>query len=458
VVAITFQIQLAVKLLFILFSIASFIIMSRADHDLQVNLPAGLREAPMFSSKNAAVIQDMVETQEERNPGIKSVLQPGIERKFNTPGTGAPVLDKDTLVPPFVDPAARVPLTSKFSYALGLEQVIQGQSADRNVQDIISANHQLKDGNFVGAQQTLGRDLTEDEINRRQVTPSTGSGTFTYTSSAPSFSKIEADKNRDLYYNGKINELEQAMIRGDSVDQSLANQIYLYFRYRKQDQVDPAIWQRYTEVFASYYRNSGKSNPRKPSDSDKDPFVPSSANDMHQNYNSEEKKRDPFEGLEEQMKQQMGLGIGKIQKGWIKLGKYEFDRSKLHHHNTLSIRYQKNKRKVNGFPNAPVTYAVRDHLMHLTTGEGLPQKLNTAEEHMLHDLFRKSEANIQLQPLGLAKPATSPMISLQTMLAEVNAGNDSHQLKANIERLLSKLQKEGHISTDICSKIRSHYL
>jgi hypothetical protein len=68
-------------------------------HDLQVHLPAGLREAPLLKSKNAAVIQDMIETQEERVSGIKSVLQPGIERKFNTPRTGVPTLDKDTLVP-----------------------------------------------------------------------------------------------------------------------------------------------------------------------------------------------------------------------------------------------------------------------------------------------------------------------------------------------------------------------
>jgi hypothetical protein len=142
------------------------------------------------------------------------------------------------------------------------------------------------------------------------------------------------------------------------------------------------------------------------------------------------------------------------------MGKYEFDRAKLKHHSTLSVRYGSTKKKVNGFPNAPVSNAVREHLFHLTTGEGLPQKLNGAEEHMIHHLVSKSEANIQLKPVGIpsTKPAPKPLTLLYTMVAEVEAGNDSQELKQRIDQMLNRLQQQGHISSTFAHKIRSHYL
>jgi hypothetical protein len=178
------------------------------------------------------------------------------------------------------------------------------------VQDIISANHQLRDGNFVGAQLTLGRDLTDEEIARRQITPSTLTGQYTMNNSGTTtFSQMEADQKRDEFYNTKLNELENTMNNGDTPSASLANQIHQYFRYRKRDHVDPAIWQRYTEVFLRYRREVGKGP--KPDDPEPPQYVPHDILnlDAFEQPEQEEEKENPG-----QLGQ--GIGIGKIKKGW----------------------------------------------------------------------------------------------------------------------------------------------
>ena len=424
-------------------------------HDLQVNLPAGLRDTPMFKSKNAAVVQDLVETQKERNPGIHSILQAPIEHKFNTPGTELPVLEKDSLIPKFVDPS-EVPLTSKFSYALGLEQVVQSQTNDRNVQDIISVNHQLRDGNFVGAQQTLGRDLTAQEITSRQITPSTLTGMFTYTKSdEQNFARSEALHAQDQIYQTELYKLEDRLLAGDDISAGVVRQIGLHFKNRTSDTVDPAVWQLYQEVYpkAIRYLNKGELNR-------KHEHNLSQPNPFNLPHNEEEKKEEEKPSFNHPLQPQnkiKGDGIGKIPKGWIRFGKYEFDRAKLKHHNILSLRYEKTKRKINSYPNLKVGNGFRDHVFHLSTGEGEPQKLNPDEERMVHRLIQHSEANIH--PLGMTtvdSPA-NPMNSLYTMLAEVNAGNDSIKLRLKIEKMLTAMTKSGHISSELAQKIRSEY-
>jgi len=214
------------------------------------------------------------------------------------------------------------------------------------------------------------------------------------------------------------------------VDPAKVNYILTYFRQRGSEKVDPSIWVQYMAIRKEINRNSGV---------DTIPVVPPIAPDQNL---------------------QQGSGVGKIQKGWVRLGKYEFDRAKLKHHATLSLRYGKTKRKVNGMPNSQITNNLKDHLLHLTTGEGMPKQLEPHEQNMLHHLIKKSEADIRLQPLLVksTKPAMDPMTELYTMLAEVDAGNDSNNLKVAIEKLLTRLQKASHISFQLAQNIRSHYL
>ncbi len=90
----------------------------------QAHVPAGLRDPVLFSSKNAAVIQDLSEQVAERPPTVKSVLQPNIEHKFLSPASNTPLLDKNGIDPKLIIPAS-VKLDSKFSYATGLGEVIR---------------------------------------------------------------------------------------------------------------------------------------------------------------------------------------------------------------------------------------------------------------------------------------------------------------------------------------------
>lgn len=434
-----------------------------SQHDLQVNLPAGLRDPVMFSSKNAAIIQDLDQIQDSRNPGIHSILQPDIAHKFNTPGTAVPVLDKDTLQPPFVDPAARTPLTSKFSYALGLGEVIRSQFADRNVQDIISVNHQLRDGNFVGAEETIGRPLTDDEIARRQVTPSTLTGQYNYALNVTGNALVgsEANQIRDQFYQNELVKIEDSMQRGDTLNAGMIQLVKIYFQHRGLDKVDPALRQLYQEVMSQVFRYKGapKSDmePSAPPDPSVDLFQLGSRINPFRNPPEVKGDAEPLANGDA-MNVVYGSGIGKVSKEHIRLGKYEFDKSKLKHGGMLSLRYATSKRKVNGYPNTKVTDTFRDHLLHLTTGKGVPiEDLSAADQNYMHRLIKQSEADIKLKPVGAGNKKGNPVEHLYVMLAEIDAGNDSQLLKSNINKLLTQLQSKGHISFSLAQDIRKEY-
>lgn len=398
-----------------------------SEHDLQVNIPAGLRDPVIFSSKNAGIVDNLLVTDEERNPTVKSVLQRDIASKFFSPATRLPVLDKDGLDPKFVDPAGSK-LDSKFSYADGLAQVTQSQLSDRNVQDIISANHQLRDGNFVGAQDTLGRELTQDEIVRRQVTPSTLTGQYNANAFATASTTTAGSDLRDSTIERLLLKFEQQMSNGDDLSPSEVNYVKHAMKLRNSTQVNPALRDLYSTVMprAATYAVKGQvvSQPQGP-------------------------QGDPEE--------QKGDGIGKIKSGFIKLGKYEIDRKKLHHGGTLSIRYATSKKKVNGFPNCKVSDAMRDNIMQVTTGKPGSRELDAVEQNLFHKLIRQSEADVQLKPLGLEQTG-DPVQHLYTMLGEIDAGNDSFKLKQAVEVMLAKLVASSHISTKLAEQIRSSYL
>lgn len=434
--------------------------MSIEDHP-QVNLPAGLRDNPKWPSKNASIISDLFQTDAERPPGIHSHLQPDIERKFNGPNTGAPILEKDSLVHSFTNPAKPYQFDSKFNYAQGLEQVAKSQFADRNVQDIISANHQLKDGNVIGAEQTMGRPLTQEEVTQRQVTPPTGTGQYTPYQFAPNPMKgAEVTQLRDDFYKKELIKLDIFIQNGDTVDESAIRSCIFYMTRRGLQNFGPDVRILYESVVTWYNTHKGynKNNPtghHHQSSPDQTEPPPQ----QHEEKKEREQKQQEYAGEDEQTGDAFtGSGIGKIQKGHIQLGKFEFDRSKLMHGNELSLRYGKSKKKVNGMPNMKVSSTFKDHLMHMVHGNGLPKEPLRSEEHnFMHKLLTKSEADVKLKPAFNKPVSGDPMQRLYMLLAEMDAGNTSHLIIREVKEIVDKLEKSHHISSSIASSIRSSY-
>lgn len=144
---------------------------------------SGLIPAPTFTSKNPASLQNLIINTESVPPGTHSLLDHGIERKFQTPGTSAPVLEKDTLIPTFIPPTVKK-LKSKASIAENMTEDGHMKLASESAVETIVVNEMLRNGNPLGAQEALGRELTPEEASSQRITPVTNNGMHEYSLSS----------------------------------------------------------------------------------------------------------------------------------------------------------------------------------------------------------------------------------------------------------------------------------
>lgn len=463
---------------------------NKMSEDYQYNMPAGLRDPTIFKSKDAAVVQDLDQKISTLEPGIKS--QPGLEPSFLGNDSAPPVLDKDTLEPKFVAPNPEK-LKSKFNYAKNLEEVVGGQYANEIVQGLISVNHQLRNNNLAGAQDTLGRPLTTEEIQTKQITPVSLGGQKS--------SRLVSTKETEALAQAKLSAndfagasailkrpLTKEEINSGQINQGISdkvNQLVMNREYEKAAKLlkrpltneeikrsavsayqapAPAVPSR-LPIFPPPRRLQPSVNPNSggwfPSQDVQElwqlPYDYEAPDDFVSNLPAPSLWNRVLRGVQMYRRNQSGYGIGAVPHGHMLFGKFEIDRKKLQHGGQLSVRYAQTKRKVNGMPNVRVSPKFIENIMGLANQTGIKHPLDSREQKLLDSVIQKSEANIPLTSLGLDRDSHS-VKQLYTIIAEIEAGNDSRFMKREAEKLLQFLEHHGHISKQLASQIRTSYL
>jgi hypothetical protein len=167
----------------------------------------------------------------------------------------------------------------------------------------------------------------------------------------------------------------------------------------------------------------------------------------HPNYDSR-LRPDPIP-----ISQNVGEGVGKRARK-LRFGGYMLDHNKLLTHNVLSLSHPSGK-KVKGMPNMEVTPGLKQVIHSIVTGGKVSTRgLKAAEKLYLRDLLHKSAANVELG----ADVNVSPTQQLQLILGEIDAGNDSSDLKTQLRKLLPQLKRSKVLSAEQVSDISKHYL
>lgn len=136
----------------------------------------------------------------------------------------------------------------------------------------------------------------------------------------------------------------------------------------------------------------------------------------------------------------------------VKFGGYMLDHNKLLGSSVLSISHPSG-RKVKGFPNQEVSPGMKAAIHNIVTGGDVNTKRLRADEKLkLHSMLSKSAAKTG------ADINVSPSEQLKLAMGEMEAGNDSPALKAQIKRLLPILRRSNLITAGQVSDISQHYL
>ncbi len=138
----------------------------------------------------------------------------------------------------------------------------------------------------------------------------------------------------------------------------------------------------------------------------------------------------------------------------VRFGGYVLDHHKLLGGNILSLSHPSG-RKVKGIPNQVVSDAMKKCIHSIVNGGKVSTRgLSPAEKLKMHDLLSKSAANVSTG----ADVNVPPTKKLQLILGEIEAGNDSADLKAQLRKLLPALKRGGSLSAEQCADISTHYL
>lgn len=148
-------------------------------------------------------------------------------------------------------------------------------------------------------------------------------------------------------------------------------------------------------------------------------------------------------------------GIIISNKGKVSFGSYKIDKSKLFGEGILSISHP-NGRKVHGFPNQRLTKGSHHAITQIVTGGKVnPRKLGAEDKMFLTKLLKRAHASVPKLGADINMP---PEKQLQLILGEMEAGNDSPDMKTQLKKLLPYMQKMKMITAGHVSDIRSHYL
>lgn len=138
----------------------------------------------------------------------------------------------------------------------------------------------------------------------------------------------------------------------------------------------------------------------------------------------------------------------------VKFGNYLIDHHKLISGGVLSVSHPTGK-KVKGMPNREISEGLREVIHAIITGQKVnTKKLSPSEKLQLKDLMHKSVAAVNLG----GDVNVSPTKQLTLILGEMEAGNDSEQLKSQLRKLLPSLKRGKCITAEQCADISKHYL
>lgn len=146
-------------------------------------------------------------------------------------------------------------------------------------------------------------------------------------------------------------------------------------------------------------------------------------------------------------------GVGKRAKK-LKFGGYMLDHNKLLTQSVLSLSHPSGK-KVKGMPNMEVTPALKNVVHSIVTGGKVSTRgLKAQEKLFLKELLHRSAANVDIG----ADVNVAPSEQLSLILGEIDAGNDSPDLKRQLKKLMPSLVKSKTITRDQMQDISHHYL
>jgi hypothetical protein len=484
-------------------------------------LPAGLQPAPFFKSKNAETANEVLLNTETLAPSLHSILSAGIESAFQSPGCAAPTLEKDTLVPKYVPPVISK-LHGKYSIANNLAEDGIMRNATNDALSTLAVNSMIHQGNFLGAQEVLGRTLEPEEVQNRQITPVTNTGTFRGTETGVSSSRRTDDEEKETARIEKYAALYEtkSLPENDRLTPSkFAEAVELYKkatnpseRYTRAiqklhaavqgaSQSLPVQQHAQNESAASHAKAEVLANEEKQKIAERQ-----KRNEERQQYlrNVEEKRvlaqlgsldyqqpnerkskkrrntitriesdhlaRDNPAGMQDEaqgsasMQSHMdeGQGISAYNIGHKRFGNFEVDMKKLHKHNQLSVRYASTKRKVLGMPNRIVGSGLKSAVLSLLHGKEVSADLDGLEHEHLRKLIVRSDADIDIEPLTKrhAKETDKEDLlrKLYIMLGEIEAGNNSEMMLSNLKSLIATLVHSKQLTKEKALEICSAYL
>lgn len=138
----------------------------------------------------------------------------------------------------------------------------------------------------------------------------------------------------------------------------------------------------------------------------------------------------------------------------VEFGDYVIDHHKLMTGGVLSVSHKSGK-KVKGMPNQEVSSGFKEVIHSIITGDKVNTKKLSAQERLqLGQLLHRSAADVVMG----ADVNVSPTQKLSLILGEIEAGNDSQDLKSQLKKLLPALKRGKCITAEQASDISKHYL
>lgn len=142
--------------------------------------------------------------------------------------------------------------------------------------------------------------------------------------------------------------------------------------------------------------------------------------------------------------------------GKTRFGRYMLDHSKLINGGILSLSHAHNGRKIHGLPNTKLTPGTHHAITQIMTGGKVnPKKLTNLDKTFMTSLLRKSHANVP--QLG-SDVNVSPEKQLSLILGEMEAGNDSKELKSQLKKILPYMKQNKILTAGHIADIKEHYL
>jgi hypothetical protein len=140
--------------------------------------------------------------------------------------------------------------------------------------------------------------------------------------------------------------------------------------------------------------------------------------------------------------------------GHVQFGKYLLDMNKLRG-GVVALVHAGTRRKIRSFPNRTSTPGLSHALKQIVSGGAVHHKKMTHHDRLyVNRLVRLSGADVDL-PSDVNMP---PHEQLKVLMGEIEAGNDSPDLKQQLRSTVTTMKRMKQLSAEQANEIREHYL